>query len=138
MNGSEKILNFLGPIKKDVNYKQEKLGESDRCSIWIFHTDYLLLLTFCIKRKKIKKQLYSELMVVFICWCFFFFLFLLYSAPVAITETVPGSDFSVHENDTFSILCNVEGSPSPSASWNKTGGESIHETIFIWNTINKR
>lgn len=52
MNGSEKILKFLGPIKKDVNYKQENLGESDRCSVWIFHTDYLLLLTFCIKRKK--------------------------------------------------------------------------------------
>ena len=55
VNESEKILNFLGPIKKDVNYKQEKLGESDRCSIWIFHTDYLLLLTFCIKRKKNQK-----------------------------------------------------------------------------------
>ena len=138
VNGREKFLNFLGPIKKDVYYKQENLGESDRCSIWIFQTDYLLTVTYILYKKK-KNQDTTVLRVNGgIHLLVLFLLFLFYSAPVVITETVPGSDFSVHENDTFSILCNVEGSPSPSASWNKTGGESIHETIFIWDTINKR
>ena len=131
VNGSQKILDFLGPIKKDVNYKQENLGASDRCSIWIFHTDYLLTVTYILYKKK-KNQDTTVLRVNSgIHLLVLFLLFLFYSAPVVITETVPGSDFSVHENDTFSILCNVEGSPSPSASWNKTGGESIHKTIFI-------
>ncbi|XP_068704567.1 uncharacterized protein [Montipora foliosa] len=43
-------------------------------------------------------------------------------APVQITETVPNTDFSVNENVTFNILCNVEGSPSPTATWSKLGG----------------
>ena len=109
MNGSQKILDFLGPIKKDVNYKQENLGASDRCSIWIFHTDYLLTVTYILYKKK-KNQDTTVLRVNGgIHLLVPFLLFLFYSAPVVITETVPGSDFSVHENDTFSILCNVEG-----------------------------
>ncbi|CAH3028156.1 unnamed protein product [Porites evermanni] len=43
-------------------------------------------------------------------------------APVQITEIVPNADLNVIESDTFSILCNVEGSPAPDATWNKTAG----------------
>ena len=48
----------------------------------------------------------------------------LLSAPVSITGTVPDADFSVMENETISLLCNVEGSPAPTATWSKVGGES--------------
>jgi len=56
-------------------------------------------------------------------------------APVSITDTVPNADFSVNENETISILCTVEGSPAPTASWNKTGsslpaGRSTVQNIY--------
>lgn len=60
--------------------------------------------------------------------CFFFFYFFIHyfsAAPVQIIETVPNADFPVSENRSFSILCNVEGSPGPTATWSKRGGEFI-------------
>ena len=78
MNGSEKFLNFLGPIKKDVYYKQENLGESDRCSIWIFHTDYLLTVTYILYKKKKNQDTTVlrvnggiHLLVLFFCFSYF-------------------------------------------------------------------
>lgn len=46
------------------------------------------------------------------------------SAPASITGTVPEADFSAEENETISLVCNVEGSPAPTATWSKVGGES--------------
>ncbi|XP_058970157.2 uncharacterized protein [Pocillopora verrucosa] len=43
-------------------------------------------------------------------------------AKAQIIGTVPTSDFSVKENDTISIVCNVDGSPAPTATWTKTTG----------------
>ncbi|KAJ7381185.1 hypothetical protein OS493_004785 [Desmophyllum pertusum] len=43
-------------------------------------------------------------------------------APVSITGTIPTADFSVNENETISIVCNVEGSPAPTATWTKISG----------------
>ena len=78
MNGSQKILDFLGPIKKDVNYKQENLGASDRCSIWIFHTDYLLTVTYILYKKKKNQDTTVlrvnggiHLLVLFFCFSYF-------------------------------------------------------------------
>ena len=56
---------------------------------------------------------------------FYFFIRYFSAAPVQIIETVPNADFTVSENRSFSILCNVEGSPGPTATWSKTGGEFI-------------
>ena len=47
----------------------------------------------------------------------------LFTAKAQIIGTVPSSDFSVKENDTISIVCNVDGSPAPTATWTKTTGE---------------
>ena len=50
--------------------------------------------------------------------------FSLFSAPVRITGTVPDANVTVQENNTISLVCNVEGSPAPTAAWSKVGGES--------------
>ena len=66
--------------------------------------------------------------VRFLLLLFFFFYFFIHyfsAAPVQIIETVPNADFPVSENRSFSILCNVEGSPGPTATWSKLGGEFI-------------
>ena len=47
----------------------------------------------------------------------------MFTARAQIIGTVPTSDFSVKENDTISIVCNVDGSPAPTATWTKTTGE---------------
>ena len=47
----------------------------------------------------------------------------MFTAKAQIIGTVPTSDFSVKENDTISIVCNVDGSPAPTATWTKTTGE---------------
>lgn len=43
-------------------------------------------------------------------------------AQAKITGIVPSSDFSVKENGTISIVCNVDGSPAPTTTWTKTTG----------------
>ena len=48
----------------------------------------------------------------------------LLAAPVRITGTVPDANVTVQENNTISLVCNVEGSPAPTATWSKVGGES--------------
>ena len=50
-------------------------------------------------------------------------LFFLLSASARITGTVPEADFSAVVNETISLVCNVEGSPAPTATWSKVGGE---------------
>ena len=57
----------------------------------------------------------------------------LFTAKAQIIGTVPSSDFSVKENDTISIVCNVDGSPAPTATWTKTTGEfcSILTITFL-------
>lgn len=57
----------------------------------------------------------------------------MFTAKAQIIGTVPSSDFSVKENDTISIVCNVDGSPAPTATWTKTTGEfcSILTITFL-------
>jgi len=45
-------------------------------------------------------------------------------SPASITGTVPETDFSAVANETISLVCNVEGSPAPTATWSKVGGSS--------------
>ena len=42
---------------------------------------------------------------------------------------MPDADISVKENETISLVCNVEGSPAPTATWSKVGGESATSCV---------